>query len=95
MGGRYTRELRRIWRGYRTKDRDAIEKEFKAFLEKTKRELGDKYITYQALGLALNKLAPIKREDQDERIKFFWKIADEWNTEIRMCLRHWQEAMRR
>lgn len=95
MGGRYARELRRVWRGYLRKDRDATEKEFKAFLEKTKAELGDKYITYQDVGLALHELAPIDKEDQDERIKFFWKIADQWNPEIRMCLRRWQETMQR
>lgn len=95
MGGRYARELRRVWRSYLTKDRDATEKELKAFLEKTQAELGDIYITYQDIGLALNKLAPIDKEDQDERVKFFWKIADAWNPEIRMCLRHWRETMQK
>jgi len=64
-------------------------------LEKTKAELGDIYIAYQDVGLALNKLAPIDKEDQDERVKFFWKIADAWNLEIRKCLRHWQETMQK
>ena len=76
MGGRYARELRRIWRGYRRKSRDATEEEFTSFLERMEQELGDRYITYQAIGLALQKLAPIDRVDEDEKMKFFWKIAD-------------------
>ena len=66
-------------------------REFISFLERMKRELGDRYITYQAIGLALQKLAPIDRVD--EKIRFFWNIADEWNPEVRRCLRHWQKAM--
>ena len=93
MGGKYARELRRIWRGYRRENPDATEGEFRSFLERMKSELGDRYITYQAIGLALEKLAPIDRVDEDEKIRFFWKKADEWNPQVRRCLKHWQKAM--
>ena len=95
MSGRYARELKRIWGGYRITSFSTTEREFKSFLEKTKGELRDKYLTYQAIGLALHKLAPIDKENQNEKIRFFWKIADEWNPEIRRCFRHWQKAMQK
>jgi len=74
MGGRYARKLRRIWGGYRRKNPDATEGESRSFLERMKRELGDRYITYQAIGLALQKLAPIDRVDENEKIRSFWRL---------------------
>ncbi len=92
MSGKYSRELKRIWKNYQKKDLSETEKEFKTFLEKSMAELKGK--CFQTVGRALHKLAPIEDEEKDEKVRFFWKIADEWNIEIRKRLKDYRNAVR-
>ncbi len=92
MSGTYSRELKRIWSGYQKKDLSETEKEFKTFLEKGLIRLEGRW--FQTVGLALHALAPIEDEEKDEKVRFFWKIADERNIEIRKRLKDYRTAVR-
>jgi len=68
-----------------------IEEGLIRIFEEAKEKLGNR--CYQSIGLSLNRVVPLHEENKSELDIIFWRVADNWDTQIKDAYLNWREKM--
>lgn len=78
-------DVAKLWSKYNRRNETEIRKKLLDLFEDTKKDIGEQYV--QTLGESLDKVAPIQSRKKNNKAKFFWQTANEWDPKIEKNLR--------
>ncbi len=70
-------------------NKSSIEGELIKIFEEAKEKLGNR--CYQSIGLTLNRVVPLHEKNKSELDIIFWRVADNWDTQIKDAYLNWRK----